>query len=72
LSRNFKVPLGASSAIQYVVPAVMPVGETATVFQPPRVGAPDVLPCASRAPGCDPLFPYKPTTSPVAVDVEST
>jgi hypothetical protein len=56
LSRNFSVPPGARSAIQYIVPEVTAVGAIATVFQAPFAGAPAVDACASSVPGCEPLL----------------
>jgi hypothetical protein len=55
LSRNLRVPLGPSRAIQYIVPEVIDADGTVIVFQAPLAGE-LVLPCVKSAPGCDPLF----------------
>src|SRR5438874_7769162 len=57
LSRNWIVPapVGASTAIQYFVPAVMLVAEIVTEFHAPLTGA-LIVTCASKVPGFVPAL----------------
>ena len=49
-SRNFRVPVVPSTAIQYVVPAVTPAPVTTTVLLAPATGA-VIVPVVSSVPG---------------------
>ncbi len=70
-SRNLIVPVGPSSAIQYVVPEAIGTEVSGMSFQAPAVGAFSV-PCVSRAPGWPEAFVYTPATTREAVDPAST
>ncbi len=67
-SRNLTVPApaGPRMAIQYLVPAVIPVAETTAEFHAPFTGL-VIETCVRRVPGVlEPVSVYKPTMTCVA------
>jgi len=71
-NRAMPLPVGPSTAIQYLVPLVTATVGTAMVFHAPFVGALMVA-CVSSVPGLlPPTSAYRPTTILVAALLEST